>query len=137
MWTQTVFKLLALSLAGGIFCGAFWDVFKIPKAFLGRCKSKAKNIIRIVVTFVTDVVFCLLCGCVAILVFYYGNEGNIRGIAVALMAAGFWAYRVSFGAFISFLARKISRIVKKVGLKLTCKFKELIFKLKKDKIKEE
>ena len=137
MWTQTVFKLIAIALMGGIVCGALWDVFKIPQIVFCFGNGKATNILRIFVTFVSDVTFCLVCGCVAILAFYYGNEGNMRGVAFVLMAVGFWAYRVSLGAFICFLAKRICRAFKKTSSVLVNRIKKICVRIRKIKIKEE
>ena len=133
MFEQTVFKLLALSFMGGIVCGALWDVFKAPRVLFGLRKHKAKRIVNLTVSFAWDVVFCLVCGCVATVAFYYGNEGVFRGVAIAVMAVGFWSYRVSIGAFVGFIANKICLTVKKAGCWLASKIKE---KLKR-KVKEE
>ena len=132
MWTQSVLKLLALSLMGGILCGALWDVFKAPRVLLGLCKCKEIRIVNVCAGFVWDVIFCIVCGCVAIVVFYYGNEGVFRGVAVALMAMGFWAYRVSVGAFVVFAASKICLLLKRVSRWFVLKIKEKFKKIKEE-----
>lgn len=140
MWTQTVVRLLALSLSGGILCGALWDVFKVPRIVLGISETTAVNRLHTVVVFIQDILFCLSCGVVAIVVLYYGNEGNIRGIALVGMSAGFASYRVTFGALTEFCVKKLCGIISRIVLRLldACKkFDLLVKKLRKEKIKEE
>ena len=140
MWTQTVVRLLALSLSGGILCGALWDLFKIPRIVFGISESISANKLHAVIVFVQDLLFCLLCGLVAIIVLYYGNEGNIRGIALVGMSVSFAAYRFTFGALTELCVKKLCGIVSKAGAKLLDMYKRFVSILKKhrkEKIKEE
>lgn len=137
MWTQTIFRLLALSLSGGILCGILWDVFSIPRIIFGIPESDTGNKFHTVVLFMEDLIFCFFCGLVAILVLYYGNDGNIRGIAFVGMSAGFAAYRVTFGALAQICTKKLCCLVSRICSKLTRFCKKLYKKYKKEKIKEE
>ena len=140
MWTQTVVRLLALSLSGGILCGLLWDLFKIPRVVFGVPESRTENKFHTIVVFVQDFLFCILCGLVTIVVLYYGNEGIIRGIAFVGLSVGFAAYRVTFGALTEFCVRKLcgvaSKAVKKVSV-LCEKFVVFVKKHQEKKVKEE
>lgn len=139
MWTQTVARLFALSLSGGILCGMLWDVFKIPRIVCGIPESKTDNMLYTFVVFLQDLFFCLLCGIVTILVLYYGNEGNIRGIAFVGMSVSFAAYRVTFGTLAEKCVKKLCVLASKICSKIFCLCKKIASLLKKRKveIKEE
>ena len=137
MWTQTILRLLAFSFLGGILCGILWDVFLIPRIIFGISESDNKNMLHTAVVFVQDLIFCFLCGIVAILVLYYGNDGNIRGIAFAGMLASFWAYRVTIGALVKICTRRLSDALLKMRLRAARLCKKIYKKYKKEKIKEE
>ena len=139
MWAQTLPQLMALSLMGGILCGALWDVLKLPAVLLLGENQKGKAIF-IISEFVSDFVFCITCGCVFLVALYYGNSGNLRGAAVLCMAAGFAAYRVSFGKLTRAVALKIRMTTIRVWQKLLLLIKKVVKTVKKhrkEKIKEE
>lgn len=118
MWTQTIVQLVALSLAGGIVCGILWDFHKVPRIFLGISETPKWNKPCFFIVFAQDVLFCLACGCVALAVLYYGNEGNLRGIALLGMIAGFAAYRVSIGTLVCVFTKKLREFAARVRNKI-------------------
>ena len=107
MWQQTVVKLIAMSVACGLACGVLWDFFKVLRiAFSIKDGPNCKGA-HFVIVFFEDVVFCILSGCLVSVMLYYGNEGRFRSFAVFGTVLGFAAYRVSIGALIIGVSKKL------------------------------
>lgn len=130
MWNQTVVHLLALSLAGGIVCGALWDIFKIPRIIFGIPEAPRGKIFHVCAVFLQDVVFCLSCACVTLAVTYYGNDGNLRGVAVVGEILGFAAYRVTLGALATAAVTKLRGFALRIFKGLVTSLKKLRGKIK-------
>ena len=139
MWVQTLPQLMAVSLMGGILSGALWDIFKLPAALLFG-ENQKKTVFYKISEFVSDFVFCISCGCVFLVALYYGNSGNMRGVAVLCMAVGFAAYRISLGRLSGVVVQKVRAFVLYTAKKLLDfikKFVKTVKKHRKEKIKEE
>ena len=114
MWTQTIVRLLAVSFVGGVLCGAVWDLLKISRMIFGISEAQSKKAVHIAVIFVQDVTFCIICACVTLVALYYGNEGEMRGIALGGEACGFFVYRATLGAFIFAVISRCIELCRKI-----------------------
>ena len=149
MWRETIPKLFSFAVAGGFFCGWVYDLLGIFKIVFPMPKGKAKRARYKAAEIFTDLLFCVIFGCIASLVVYYGNEGRFRFAAVVGMTAGWFAYVFTLGklfklvlSFVFSLVSKIIKIIFKIlapfakKIKVVCKNKEAFKfgKLKNSKI---
>lgn len=126
MWTQTVLRLIAMAFVGGLLCGACWDLFKIQRIVFGISETCYENKLKYIIVFVQDVLFCLACGILAILVFYYGNEGNVRVVGLLVMSLGFVIYRTTIGHVVTKCTERALKLFKSIfkrGVDLVKKIK--------------
>lgn len=123
----------------GAFLGVIYDVIRITRIIVGirytrkdtthsvgECDvmphdALTVRILRAVLVFIEDVIFCLVCGVCVVLLLYYTNDGQFRGIAVLGVAAGFFVYYVTvgrvvirFSEFIVELLQRALRLILKV-----------------------
>jgi len=111
--------LYLYALLLGIGLGAFYDVFRITRVFLGvhysRHAARYLQEIRLpfltahkrrmeshalgIVVFLEDLIFCILSAVALILLFYEANNGKFRFPVLICVGAGFLLYRGTLGRF--------------------------------------
>ena len=115
----------------GIGLGAFYDIFRITRVFLGVHYSRraANRLTEIqlpllkprkkrgesralgMIVFLEDLLFCLLTGIAFILLFYELNHGKFRLIAVICAGTGFLLYRGTIGRLVMLFSELIAFVL--------------------------
>lgn len=115
--------LFLLSLAAGVLMGVLWSSVRFWRGLCGAdVRSHGRMILRILrgtLLIGADVVTCLLCSVILILVLYYGNDGQFRLLAVLGSGIGLVAWHMTLGRPLGrltdrisgFLRRKIRRLL--------------------------
>ena len=112
----------------GLLLGAFYDVFRITRVFLGVHYSRrtARNLQDIhlpllpphkkkkesralgLVVFFEDLLFCLMVGISLIVLFYVANNGKFRFPVLICVGAGFLLYRGTLGRLVMLFSEVIA-----------------------------
>ena len=106
-----LFYLLVVSFVGGFSLGLGRDVLLFVGRILSRLLTKpstGRKRVQISVRLVQDLLFCLLLGCVLIVILFYYSEGRIRIFSVIGMLLGFLLYRQSIGRLFCRLSVRIA-----------------------------
>ena len=104
-------ELAAALFAGGILCGALWELSIIQRILLGigeraEFPAKKRELSVFVFVLVQDVSFFVAAACVIAVAFYYGNNGNFRIVGLLFAAFGAVAY-----------VKTVGRLTEKVAIK--------------------
>ena len=123
--------LYLYALLLGMALGAFYDVFRITRVFLGvhysrraarrlqelrlpflkpHQKHKESRALGFVI-FLEDLVFCMLAGISLILLFYEANNGKFRFPVLLCAGAGFLLYRGTLGRFVMLFSEVIAFLI--------------------------
>lgn len=108
--------LLGLMYVWGVAVGALWgviyDVFRLSrKAFgFGACKRAWQK----AVLFAEDVLCGLVGGVILLLLLYYTNNGQFRGLAPLGMLSGFFVYEYTVGRLVRLCLDWLIAVVKRV-----------------------
>lgn len=115
------YMLLAAIAVGGLL-GVWYDVLRLSRLLLGwdvptalhRAGKgrRAVALVGYVLRFAEDVIFGLSCTLALILLLYYTNDGRFRFLALLGMAAGYLAYRLTFGRLFDSLAPRLTRALR-------------------------
>ena len=112
----------------GLGLGAFYDLFRITRVFLGvhysrRAASRLQSIrlpylrpwrkreesrLLGIVVFLEDLLFCIIAGISLVLLFYEANDGKFRFLALLCAAAGFLTYRGTLGRLVMMFSEIIA-----------------------------
>lgn len=77
-------------------------------------RAKWNRRCQLLLLFVEDMLFALLCGMVMILLLYFLNDGKIRWLAPVGMACGFFAYMVTIGKLIQKCLAWLTRVIRRL-----------------------
>lgn len=139
--SQTAIAWLYLwSFLTGVFLGAVYDCLRLTRLLpgsvppiglrrrklpiLGVLPEPKKRRATAVLIFLEDFLFCLIAGVAAVLLFYEAFDGKIRVPALALIAAGFGAFHVSFGRLALRVAALVGFLLE-VAVRYICHFAAL------------
>lgn len=115
--------LFLLSLAAGILMGILWSAVRIWRGLCGATeRSHGRRIFRIlrgVLLIGVDIMVCLLCSVILILVLYYGNDGQFRLLAVVGSGLGLAVWRRTLG-------RPLGRLTDRIAIFLRRKMRILL-----------
>jgi hypothetical protein len=115
----------------GIALGAFYDLFRITRVFLGMHYSRrAANRLRErqlpllghrrrrresralgIVIFLEDLIFCMVAGILLVILFYEVNSGRFRFPALLCTGAGFLLYRGTLGRAVMLFSEVIAFVI--------------------------
>ena len=115
----------------GIALGAFYDLFRITRVFLGMHYSRrAANRLRAhhlpfltprrrtgesralgIVIFFEDLIFCMVAGIALVILFYEVNSGRFRAPALLCALAGFLLYRGTLGRAVMLFSEVIAFVI--------------------------
>lgn len=108
--------LLLRSFICGIALGIFYDVIRFIKLFCGVKYGEVwharRGIVRVahfLLTFVTDIIFWVAAGLMAIALIYDGAQGGFRGLVLIGMSLGLVSHYFTLGRLLLFLSKKLSR----------------------------
>lgn len=104
---QLAQKLILYSFVWGALSGALYDIFAAVRILLKNGRT---------VTFVSDLLFCLLFSACMCVLFYNCTNGRIRLYAFAFAACGFALYRVTLGKLNRFVFERVCAFVQKLFL---------------------
>ena len=120
--------LLGRMLMGALLTGAAWgvsyDLLRLFRVIVGlekddRRAGRKKRLCRSVMLFVQDVLFGIIGGVALVLLLYYTNDGQFRGLAVIGMLLGAYVYAHTVGRGVRFCTDKavgwIKRLLYRVG----------------------
>jgi hypothetical protein len=110
--------LLGLMYVWAVVAGALWgvvyDVLRLIRTVLGF--HTGERVWHKVVLFAEDVLFGLVGGVILILLLYYTNNGQFRGLAPLGMVSGFFVYEQTVGRLVrlclDWLVAMIGRMVR-------------------------
>ena len=93
------------AVVAGAVLGASYDVLRLSRVMLGLpgkllCVGRWRRVGRHALLFVQDVLFGLIGGLVLVLLLYYTNDGQFRGLAVVGMLSGFFVYYYTLGGLV-------------------------------------
>ena len=96
------------ALAVGAVWGVIYDLLRLPRVALGMtgeppCGRRWSRLWRSTLLFCEDVLFGVIGGVLLILLLYYTNDGQLRGLAVLSMLVGFFVYEHTVGRLVRFL----------------------------------
>jgi len=113
--------MFSISVATGGFLGFVYDVFRFARVLFStdrpKMGSKRGRVIRSVsalVIFFEDLVFSLICGVALLLLTYYTNDGQLRGLALLGVAAGGFVYFNTIGKLTLRLFPWLARETRKI-----------------------
>ena len=115
------------AVVAGAVLGASYDVLRLSRAMLGLpgrrlMDGRWRRVGGHVLLFVQDVVFGLLGGLMLVLLLYYTNDGQFRGLAVVGMLSGFFVYYYTLGGLVrlgvDWLTDGVERVLCLVGRRL-------------------
>ena len=158
---KTVFELLLKAFLLGVALGLLYDGMRFVKMLCGvryfpqnaapPMPSRVRSVLLYAVTFVFDVVFWIIFGISAVILFYNVSGGVFRASVFPAMLSGLFLYYISIGrlmlafsARLVGLLRKICRLAAKILLVPLSLIKKILFFLYHltigkivDRIKEE
>ena len=119
--------MFSISVGTGALLGFIYDVFRFVRVLSGEGKDKKvgrlHSLLSAAAVFVEDFIFCMLCGIAFLLLIYYTNDGQLRGLALIGVASGAFVYCNTIGRLMSRLfpwlgiqVRKIATAVVKILL---------------------
>lgn len=123
--------LYLCSLLAGVILGAFYDVLRITRVFLGvhysrrtaralrgvslpllkAQKDRGENKMLGIVVFVEDFFFCLFAAVALILLFYEMTNGKFRIFAILICMMGFLLYRGTLGRLVMLCSEVIAFVI--------------------------
>lgn len=131
-------SLLGLMYVWAVLAGVAWgvsyDVLRLSRVVFGLSgrmtrAARWKRTCRSVVLFSQDVLFGLIGGMTLVLLLYYTNDGQFRGLAVIGMISGFFVYHHTLGRLIrlctDWLVAQIKRLIRWIGRCLCWPFRFL------------
>ena len=125
-----LFYLLVASFIGGFSLGLGRDLLLFVGRILSRLLIKPSMVrkrVRVSVQLVQDLLFCLLIGCVLIVILFYYSEGRIRVFSVMAMLLGLVLYRQSIGRlFCRFSVRIADKVAYAISWLFRCLTKPLL-----------
>ena len=104
-------RMLIGALLTGAVWGAWYDVLRLFRVIVGlegdcRRAGRKKRLCHSVVLFVQDVLFGVIGGVSLVLLLYYTNDGQFRGLAVIGMLLGACVYHQTIGRGVRFCTDK-------------------------------
>jgi hypothetical protein len=115
-------SLLLRGLLLGAALGVFYDAIRFVKAFFFVNYTKGspepcgfKKVVAMAVTFITDVIFCLVIAVTSILLLY-SVGGIFRGMIYPAMLAGFLLYYLTVGRLVLKLSVRLAKTIKSLLL---------------------
>lgn len=115
------------AVAVGVVLGASYDVLRLSRVMLGLpgrrlVTGRWRRVGVHALLFVQDVLFGLLGGLMLVLLLYYTNDGQFRGLAVVGMLSGFFVYYYTLGGLVrlgvDWLTDGVERVFCFVGRRL-------------------
>ena len=122
------------AMLSGVAWGVSYDVLRLSRVVLGLSGrmprgARWKRTCRQAVLFSQDVLFGLIGGVTLILLLYYTNNGQFRGLAVIGMISGFFVYHHTLGRLIrlctDWMVAWIKRLIRWIGKCLCWPFRFL------------
>ncbi len=114
VFTHNIRQLVLWSLAvGGILCLAY-DIIRVSRWVFSietnivKMKGQRLFILKLLYTFLTDVLFCIFIAVCILLLSYYLNGGLMRGLTVICMAVGFIAARLTVSRIFTLVIYKLA-----------------------------
>lgn len=115
--------MFSISVATGGFLGFVYDVFRFARVLFSSDRhareGKRGGVVRSVsalIIFLEDIVFCLFCGVALLLLVYYTNDGQLRGLALLGVAAGGFVYFNTVGKLTAKLFPWLARGTRKIAV---------------------
>ena len=115
---QSPWELIAASLICGVLLGAFYDVFRLLRAF-----GKGNGVF----VALQDIAFCLVFSAVMCVLFYNYTNGRIRFYALFFAACGFAAYYFTAGKLTLRVFTRVSGAVVRLASSAGTAAKRLAF----------
>lgn len=126
--SQTLLGLMfVFAVAVGVALGFVYDVFRLTRILLDEAGKKCAALrarqneekssgsfskaLCATVLFLEDVLFFVIAGVALVLVLYYANDGQFRGIAPLGMAAGFFVYYNTVGHIVRRVSVGLARLI--------------------------
>ena len=110
---QTVIWMCLAALALGAALSAVYDIFRVSRSTRGFFKA-----LEVAVCTLEDILFFLLAGASAAIIFFVYSYGRVRPLALLMMAAGFFIYRKTVSVPVTFLMKRadiaIRRAVRRI-----------------------
>ncbi len=118
---ELIFSLLLKALILGAVLGVMYEPVRLSRLVLdvgdrkvrGRAE-RARSAFCTILTFLSDILFCLVFALVALLLTYNVSGGVFRGGVYFLMLIGLIVYRATLGRLTLFAQRWVARIIRSV-----------------------
>ena len=121
---KALLALLIKSFLSGVALGVFYDLIRAFKMFFGvrytRPTEKGSVALRVVayaVTFLTDILFCVVFGVASILLMYGVGGGVFRGLTYLGLVGGMLLYYFSIGRLMLRVSEAVVDFIKKAFLR--------------------
>lgn len=97
--------MFSISVGVGAALGFVYDVFRFVRVLSGEVtdqkRGRLRGFLSATVVFFEDFVFCIICGVSFLLLIYYTNDGQLRGLALIGTLAGAFLYSNTIGRLTS------------------------------------
>lgn len=110
--SQTLLGLMfSLSLVSGLCMGILWSCLRLFRGLLGteRQGHMGFRVVRAVLLVGGDVLFCLTCSVLFILLLYYTNDGQFRLLSVLGCGCGFLGWLGTLGYLLGKCTERLCR----------------------------
>lgn len=111
--SQTLLGLMYVwAVAAGALWGLVYDAFRLSRKALGF--GACERVWQKAVLFAEDVLFGLVGGVILILLLYYTNNGQFRGLALVGLLSGFFVYEHTVGRLVRLCLDWLIAVIKRV-----------------------
>ena len=116
---EQLWRILLYALVLGVILGAIYDIFRIFRLCFNfgvnyGTKNKKRELFNTLAVFFEDLLYFIICSCVACVFIFYMNSGRFRSVALLGALAGFTAYHFTLGRVVMICSDRIIRFVKKL-----------------------
>ncbi len=118
---ELILNLIIDSFITGVLIGVLYESVRLLRLMLCSSRNTERAVLTklrktadAVLTFFTDLVFCLLSASASLVLTYNVSGGVFRGCVYIFMALGWLIYRISLGKLAYKLEKFLSKIIKKL-----------------------
>ncbi len=118
---EEILVLMICSAASGILIGVLYELVRVLRLMISPCNgdgraflSRLRRAADTVLTFLTDLAFCLLSAAVSLLLTYNISGGVFRGCVYLCMGLGWLLYRLTVGKLAYKLEKRLTALLKRI-----------------------
>ena len=113
---ELIATLILYSLVCGVCLGVLYEVARFIRCLVlgGDKVGTLRAVIAATISFLSDLVFIILCAACGILITFEMCDGVFRGVVYVGIALGLLIYRVTLGMLTSVLVERLANVVKRM-----------------------